>query len=386
MKIAILGYGTIGSGVYEIISNYKNSYINPLEVVKVLDLPQNKHKLPIITSDIEEILQDERITCVIEVMGGLHPAYEFISRALQAKKHVITANKAVVAAYMEEFLTLAKENNVRILFEASVGGGIPWIASLVKAKRVDTISKFYGIFNGTSNYILDAMYTQSKDFTEVLEKAQALGYAESDPSADIDGYDVQNKTVISSAIAFNSKIDAQAFPVYGIRHILKNDIEYLKNKNLNVKYIGEATANDTSYEAFVMPNIFATDVVEANVGSNFNMITLHGESIGPLKFYGQGAGKLPTANAMVQDVIDLYNPATDYAIDLSHPLHYEAKQQNVYLIRSSETIQHEAIASVEVYNNYVYHTTHAIQADVLQTLVDAKDATKFVAKYANLEG
>lgn len=387
MKIAILGYGTIGTGVYEIIQQYTASDLQDLEVVKVLDLPQNKDKLDIITSDINDIVLDPQIDCVVEVMGGIHPAYEFISAALTNKKHVVTANKAVVAAHIEEFTALANKNGVRFLFEASTGGGIPWIASLKKAKRIDDIHHFYGIFNGTGNYILDAMTRQGKDFDVVLKKAQELGYAEADPSADIDGYDVQNKVVISSAVAFNALVDMKEFLCYGIRNITKADIEYFKNLGFTIKYIGEATMNQNHYEAFVMPNLFDQSAVEANINSNFNIATLNGQSIGPLKFYGQGAGKLPTANAIVQDVIDIECPHTAYNLDFSNQLTYKAVQKNAFVIRTNTKIEDVNIDKVEEVASNYYLYTKEIDADALRELVDkCNDKGVFVAKVAKFEG
>ena len=303
MNIAILGFGTIGSGVYEIIESKKSSYLYNTHVVKVLDLPQNKDKLSIITSDINDIVNDKTIDLVVETMGGIHPAFEFITACLKSGKHVVTANKAVVAAHLSDFLECAKANNVKFLFEASVGGGIPWLASITKAKRIDAIDHVYGIFNGTTNFILHSMYKDDKDFSEVLKLAQELGYAEANPSADIDGYDVQNKIVISSALAYNATIDMKEFPCFSMAKVSIDDVHYLKEKDMVIKYIGESKRIDNEYEAFVMPNVFANDKVEANVNTNFNICTLHGETIGDLKFYGQGAGKLPTANAIVQDII-----------------------------------------------------------------------------------
>ncbi len=386
MKIAILGFGTIGSGVHEIISTYKAKSLADVEVVKILDLPQNKGKLDLITDNFDDILNDASIDCVVETMGGLHPAYEFITAAMKAKKHVVTANKAVVAKYMEEFIALALEHKVRFLFEASTGGGIPWIASLEKAKRVDELSELYGIFNGTSNYILDAMTNQGKDFAEVLKKAQELGYAEADPSADIDGYDVQNKVVISSAVAYNTKIDMQDFPCYSLRTINKVDIDYFKTLNKTVKYIGEAMINDAGYEAFVMPNALTNDTVEANVNSNFNIATLYGESIGPLKFYGQGAGKLPTANAIVQDILDINSPI-GCLIDFSNKLAYQPKQENIFVIRTANNVNKDVIASKETFEGQTYYTTKPIVATTLVNLVKSiDDATAFVAKVAQFKG
>ncbi|TDW16616.1 homoserine dehydrogenase [Breznakia blatticola] len=386
MKIAILGFGTIGTGVYEIISTYKAKSLADVEVVKVLDLPQNKDKLDIITDNYDDILQDKSIDCVVETMGGLHPAYEFITAAMKAKKHVVTANKAVVAKYMEEFIALALENKVRFLFEASTGGGIPWIASLEKAKRVDDISELYGIFNGTSNYILDAMTNQGKDFDEVLKKAQELGYAEADPSADIDGYDVQNKVVISSAVAYNTKINMEDFPCYSLRTINSIDINYFKKLNRTIKYIGEAVVNHTGYEAYVMPNALANDTVEANVNSNFNIATLYGQSIGPLKFYGQGAGKLPTANAIVQDILDIQSPIGSL-IDFSNKLAYQPTQENVYVIRSTNTVDMTNIETKEEFEGQTYYTTKPMVASTLVELVKSiDDSQAFVAKLAAFKG
>ena len=387
MKIAILGYGTIGSGVYEIIQQSKAFDLQGLEVVKVLDLPQNKDKLDIITTDVNDIIEDPFIDCVVEVMGGIHPAYEFISAALKNKKHVVSANKAVVAAHIEEFTTLALNNGVQFLFEASTGGGIPWIASLKKAQRIDNINHFYGIFNGTGNYILDAMTHQGKDFAVVLKEAQTLGYAEANPSADIDGYDVQNKVVISSAVAFHTIVDMKDFLCYGIRNITKEDIAYFKTLGLTVKYIGEATINQTHYEAFVMPNLFDQNAVEANVHSNFNIATLNTPSIGSLKFYGQGAGKLPTANAIVQDIIDITCSHHSPSFSFSNQLTYKATQKNTFVIRTNTNIVDITIdKTVVIASNYYLHTKE-IDADMLRALIDkCNDETLFVAKVATFEG
>lgn len=387
MKIAILGYGTIGSGVYEIIQKYKAKYSYDLKVVKIFDLPQNEDKLDIITSNIDDIINDPEIDCVVETLGGLHPTYEFICSALKNGKHVVTANKAVTAAYMMEFITLAKENDVRFLFEATTAGGIPWLASLNKAKRVDCITHFYGIFNGTSNYILDAMTSYGKDFDNVLKKTQKLGYAEADPSADIDGYDVQNKIVISSAIAFDATVDMKDFLCFGIRNIKKEDIHYFKEKNSTIKYIGEAIQHQDTYEAFVMPYIFDNHQVEANVRLNFNMATLFGNSIKSLKFYGQGAGKLPTANAIVQDIIDIQTTQTAYEINTNRVLKYQAKQKNAYVIRYDKEIKNKYIDYINIFEGYLYAHTKDITADKLRNLVkDLQKEKMFIAKIANYEG
>ena len=206
MKIAILGFGTVGSGVYEIAKTLKN-----IEVKKVLE--KDLSKINIATDNYDEIINDKEIELVVECMGGLHPAYEFIMQALKSKKSVVSANKAVIAKYLDEFLEAAKENNVEFRFEASVGGGIPCLAGIQKIRRVENIDKFYGIFNGTSNFILDNMYRFENEFFTTLKTAQELGYAEADPSADIDGYDVTNKVIISSALAYDGFIKNE-FPCF----------------------------------------------------------------------------------------------------------------------------------------------------------------------------
>ena len=387
MKIAILGYGTIGSGVYKIIQQYKTKCIHDLEVVKVFDQPNNKNKLEIITSDIDDILGDSTIECIVETMGGIHPAYEFISAALANGKHVVTANKAVVAAYIKEFVTLANKHNVRFLFEATTGGGIPWLAGLNKAKRVDSINQFYGIFNGTSNYILDAMTKHKKTFDEVLRKTQVLGYAEADPSADIDGYDVQNKIVISSAVAFDSIVNMDDFLCYGIRNIKKEDIEYFEHKQYVIKYIGEAVKTQDTYEAFVMANAFDYDQVEANIGLNFNIVTLYGRSIDSLKFYGQGAGRLPTANAIVQDIVDIETLQTAYDFNLDVSLVYQAMQKNSYVLRYKDKIENNDIDYSNKFEDYYYNHTKEITADQLRSITnDLQLDQLFVVKIANYKG
>lgn len=389
MNVAILGFGTIGTGVYEIIKDQKASFLKDTTVTKILDLPQNKDKLDIIVCDIKDIVEDASIDLVVETMGGIHPAYEFIMDALQHGKHVVTANKAVVAAHLEEFVKVAKENNVYFLFEASTGGGIPWLASIQKARRVDAIDHFYGIFNGTSNFILDYMFTHSKGFDEALRLAQELGYAEANPSADIDGYDVQNKVVISSALAFDASINMKDFPCFSMAKITFDDIQFLKEKDCMAKYIGEARSLNNAYEAFVMPNIFSMSSIEANVKTNFNMATLHGETIGDLKFYGQGAGKLPTANAIVQDILDIKANSIEVEVQVNKALPYtDTLLANQYLLRTNKAIQNEDIDHVEEFHNMYYIYTKAITTKAFMALandVQANDPDAFIAKIANFE-
>ena len=296
MKIAILGYGTVGSGVYEIITNGNTEELKKLEVKSVF--ARSRDKMHLATDDINEIINDEEISVVVECLGGLNPAYDFIKRSLENGKHVVTANKAVAAKYLAEFVELAEKNNVKFIFEASVGGGIPWLVNLERTRRVDEVKRVYGIFNGTSNFILDNMYRNDQEFDSTLKTAQELGYAEADPSADVDGGDVVNKIILS------------------------NDIDYLKKYDLAVKYIGETNVEGDKYETSVMLSIFGKESQEAAVPLNNNIISLDGSFIGELKFYGQGAGKFPTGNAIVQDIVDINKGSTRVDVVIKNNLSY----------------------------------------------------------------
>lgn len=382
MKVAILGYGTVGSGVYEIITNGKSEELKNIEVKSVF--ARSRDKMHLATNDINEIINDDEISVVVECLGGLNPAYDFIKRSLESGKHVVTANKAVAAKYLDEFVSLAKENNVKFIFEASVGGGIPWLVNLERTRRVDEINRVYGIFNGTSNYILDNMYRNEQEFDSTLKTAQDLGYAEADPSADIDGGDVINKIILSNALAFDIHIEPN-FPTYSMRNITKNDIDYLKKYDYAVKYIGETNVADGKYETSVMLSIFDKGSQEAAVELNNNIITLDGSFIGELKFYGQGAGKLPTGSAIVQDIVDIYSniPRKDVVIKNELVQSNELTSKK-YLLRSSSELAGELIESIEKYENEFYIKTKEISLIQLRELtkeLEAKDDKYLVAKF-----
>ena len=365
MKIAILGFGTVGSGVYEIAKTLKN-----IEVKKVLEKDLNK--INIATDNYDEIINDKEIELVVECMGGLHPAYEFIMQALKSKKSVVSANKAVIAKYLDEFLQAAKENNVEFRFEASVGGGIPCLAGIQKIRRVENIDKFYGIFNGTSNFILDNMYRFENEFFTTLKTAQELGYAEADPSADIDGYDVTNKVIISSALAYDGFIKNE-FPCFTMRNITKEDILYFKKNGLIAKYIGEATTVGNEYEASVMLNLFPTNALEGNVLSNYNIVTVQSHTMGEVKFYGQGAGKLPTANAIIQDILDIQANISFNPISIEKKYSYSAKLfKHRYVLRSNEELKGEFDKIDRDGNNFYHYTKEITQEDLLK-VIEGKD-------------
>ena len=366
MKIAILGFGTVGSGVYEISKTSKN-----IEVKKVLE--KDLTKIDIATDNYDEIINDKEIELVVECMGGLHPAHEFIIKALQNKKHVVSANKAVIAKYFDEFLKVAQENNVDFRFEASVGGGIPCLAGIQKIRRVENIDKFYGIFNGTSNFILDNMYRFENEFFTTLKTAQELGYAEADPSADIDGYDVTNKVIISFALAYDGFIKNE-FPCFTLRNITKEDILYFKKQGFIAKYIGEAITKDNLYEASVMLNLFPVNALEGNVLSNYNIVTVKSYTMGEVKFYGQGAGKLPTANAIVQDIFDIIDNINYHKANIEKEYKYSSNLlKHKYVLRFNEKVESEKIEKIDNDNGRYYCYTKEITQKELLDLIGSSD-------------
>lgn len=305
MRIGLLGCGIVGSGVYDIITDKMSPMVKNFEIAKVLVKTPEEITKPNMTNNVEDIFSDPSIDTVVEAMGGIHPAYEFITRALKAGKNVVTANKAVVAKHIDEFTELAKNNNAVFLYEASVGGGVPWIKSLRQAMRIDEVTHISGVFNGTTNLILSEMEEKELSFDECLKTAQKMGYAEADPTADIDGIDVRNKLIISTSIATGKKVLAEEIMTYGIRSVSECDFEYFKSLNKNLRLFAEAVIDDGRYCCRIEPTLFNKDEPEAGIKLNYNICSLYGRTIGTLKYIGQGAGKFPTANAIVQDLIDI---------------------------------------------------------------------------------
>ncbi len=298
MVIGILGFGTIGVGVYDILKGLPGA-----KVKYVLDL--REVGVPELTHRFEDILEDPEVDTVIEVMGGLHPSFEFASAAMKAGKNLVTANKFLVATFYDELTKLAKEYNVAFRATASVGGGIGWLTALENAKRIDRIHSMRGIMNGTTNYILSNMTEAGVSFETALSEAQALGYAEADPSADIDGKDVLQKVMLSANVAFDVSLKAEEIPIFGIRHISAADIEGFKAAGMVCKLLGNAAARDGKIAAYVIPTVMSKNALFGAVSSNFNMISYEAEYAGPMSFYGQGAGRYPTASNVVKDCADI---------------------------------------------------------------------------------
>ena len=308
MKIGLLGFGVVGRGVYEITENRED-----MQVVKVLCLEDIKLPDAESVKDIRAIVEDESIDTVVEAMGGLHPAYEFVRAAIEAGKNVVTSNKALVCSFYDELLPLAKEKGVSFRSTAAVGGGIGWLSELERARRVQTFKEVGGIMNGTCNYILDNMTRFGLDYAEVLKQAQALGYAEANPSTDVDGIDTWHKVILSTNIAFGVTLDKETVPVAGIRNIQAQDVENFKAHGLVCKLISTGKCLDGVFSAYVQPTLVKEGDLEAAVPMNYNLITFVGETSDRMSFYGQGAGRYPTAYNVVQDLVDVLEGKGFYA-------------------------------------------------------------------------
>ena len=310
MKAAVMGYGTIGSGVVEVLdingSSIAKRVGEPVEIKYVLDLRdfpgdpiQDK-----IVHDYKTIAEDPEVKIVVETMGGVEPAYTFVKAMLEAGKHVTTSNKALVAAKGAELIALAKEKNVNFMFEASVGGGIPIIRPLNSCLTADEIEEITGIVNGTTNYMMTEMSEKGADFDEVLKDAQAKGYAEKDPTADIEGYDACRKIAILTSLVCGQQVDFEDIHTEGITHISATDIKYAKAMGRAIKLLATSKKTDGGYVAMVAPFLLPKEHPLYNVNGVFNAIFVRGNVLGDAMFYGSGAGKLPTASAVVGDIVD----------------------------------------------------------------------------------
>ena len=374
MKIALLGFGTVGRGVDQIISER----VPDVEVARILELPDRLSD-PRMTASYDDIVSDPEIGLVVECMGGVEPARTYITAALRAGKHVVTSNKAVVAAHFAEFAAESAETGAGLYIEAAVGGGIPWIASVEKARRVDEVTAFSGIMNGTTNYIVDAMRREGAEFADVLAEAQRLGYAERDPSADIDGVDVANKTIISACVAFDVACEKN-LPVTGIRNLRKADLDLFAAQGRTVKLLGRGVREGGRYAVAVEPVAVAAESLEASVPGNFNLVTLDATTVGELKFYGQGAGSLPTGNAIVQDVLDCVRGVRRPAYDFSGGLAYDPTLlRGDYVFRTAAELDGE-----EPYGKGAYLvrglTAEGARAILSEALI--ADPTSFMAALA----
>ena len=314
INIALLGLGTVGQGIVNVLKennheisqkvgfpiNIKTVLVRNIEKAKAFDASLN------LTTDFSDIINDAEINIVVEVMGGENPARQYMLQALQAKKHVITANKDVVALHGREMFEAATAHKVDFMFEASVGGGIPIIRPLKQCLTANKITEVMGIVNGTTNYMLTKMSNEGMDYNQVLKEAQEKGYAESDPTADVGGLDAARKLAILSSIAFNTKVSLNDVYVEGITKITPDDIKYAKELGYVVKLLAIAKDNvDNGIEVRVHPAFISNKHPLSAVNDVFNAIYINGNAVGEAMFYGRGAGSLPTASAVVADVIDV---------------------------------------------------------------------------------
>lgn len=337
VNIAVLGYGTVGSGVVEVINTNHASInkkagteINIKYVLDLRDFPGDPVQ-KVLVHDFDTIINDPEVDVVVEVMGGIEPAYTFTKRALEAGKSVCTSNKALVAEHGTELVQMAQDREINYLLEASCGGGIPIIRPLNSSLTADEIDEITGILNGTTNYILSKMATDGSDFAEVLKDAQDKGYAERNPEADVEGYDACRKIAILSSLAYGRHVNYEDIYTEGITKIDATDIKYAKHLGNSIKLLATSKKVGDGFYAMVSPVMIDQNSPLYSVNNVFNAIFVHGNVLGDAMFYGSGAGKLPTASAVVADVVDC-----------AKHLH-----RNIFMNWSSKTLNLMSVDSVE---------------------------------------
>ncbi len=397
INVAVIGYGVVGSGVVEIIkkncASISQKAGKEIKVKKVLDIRDFDDTCPdkeLLTKNPQDVFGDESISIVIETIGGAKIAYEYTKKALESGKHVVTSNKELVATHGPELLKLAKKNNINYLFEASVGGGIPIIRPLNRCLAANEIYSIVGILNGTTNYILTQMRRDGKDFDVALKEAQKNGYAEADPTADIEGHDSCRKIAILSSIAYNEFVDYKDINTEGISKITLTDIKYAESLNSSIKLIAMSEKIGDKIVARVSPALVDKDNPLFNVEDVFNAIVVKGDAIGEAMFYGRGAGKLPTASAVVADVIEIVKHwescgGYDWSVSESSNMMDIMDTNTKYLVRLKVENQSEANEFVNsVYDNVQWLKPLKVQdkdevAFVTENISDKEHKKKFEA-------
>ena len=343
MKIGLLGHGTVGSGVRKIVDEKKTKEISELEISKILVRHEKDITDQRMTVDIHDIVDDPTIDVVVECIGGDEPAFSYVQAALFNGKHVVTSNKKMLVNHLGELLETARTRGVSLKYEAACGGGIPWMSNLDRTKRIDDIESFRGIFNGTTNYILSKMSDEGSEFVVALKEAQDCGYAEFDPSDDIDGMDTAYKVVLSSCKGFGILANIQDIDIYGIRHISAKDIAYACKHGYVCKLIGSGVKSDSSVSGTVIPTFIPKQNIFATIPANFNAIESDSKTLGKMTYVGQGAGSYPTAHAVVQDLIDLVlHQDTEVSFGVSVRVDNKSRVSSFY-VRSVNLNRMEAV-------------------------------------------
>ena len=308
MNVALLGFGVVGRGVYDLTLDRSDINIKYVVCLEDVQLPG-----VIVTRDYQAILADETVDTVVEAMGGLHPAWDFVKAAIEAGKNVVTSNKAMACTFYDELLPLVQEKKVLFRCTAAVGGGIGWLSELGRVRRCETVLQVGGIMNGTCNYILDSMTSLGLDYDVALKQAQQLGYAEANPHTDVAGIDTWHKVILSSNIAFGVSLDKETVPVAGIANIKACDVAAFTERGYTCKLISTGKRTEGGFSAYVQPTLCPQTDLEAHIPMNFNLITFEGAAAGRQSLYGQGAGRYPTAYNVVQDLCDLLQGNGFYA-------------------------------------------------------------------------
>ena len=377
MKIAVMGYGTIGSGVVEVLDINKDRIAEragePVEVKYVLDLrefPGDPMEDKIV-HDYKTIVEDKEVGIVVETMGGVEPAYTFVKAMLEADKSVTTSNKALVAEKGADLIRIAREHNVNFQFEASVGGGIPIIRPLNKCLTADEIEEITGILNGTTNYMLTKMADEGADFDDVLKDAQDKGYAEKDPTADIEGHDPCRKIAILTSLVCGKQVDFEEIHCEGITKISATDMKYAKAMGRSIKLLASSKRVGDNYTALVAPFMLDASHPLCGVNDVFNGVFVHGNVLGDAMFYGSGAGKLPTASAVVADVVDMVkhqhtNIFIDWKPEKVELLDYKESENRFFVRTDSPKAEVEAVFGKVAYVEGVAAGEYAFTTDLMK--------------------
>ena len=386
-KVAIMGYGTVGSGVYDIIKTNSDKLsrsangesVDIKYILDIRDFDDHPEK-ELFTKEFNDILNDDEVSVVAEVMGGLHPAYEFTKSLLEAGKSVVTSNKELVATYGTELLEIARGKNVNYFFEASVGGGIPIIRPMHQCLTANNILKIAGILNGTTNYILDQMIRKGKTFETALKDAQNNSFAERNPAADIEGHDACRKIAILASLASGKMIDYNDIDTDGITNITLDDVKYAAAMDSVIKLIGYAQFDENGkVYSIVSPMVIKNSSPLAGVDGVFNAIMVTGDCVGDVMFYGKGAGKLPTASAVVADVVDAVKHS-----DRSKKIFWEKPSENImadidskkfeYFVRTTDSAENvqKIFGKCEFVDNIIDNESAFVTSPLTKSEVEEK--------------